>query len=280
MFQDLDSTINQILNDPAMKPGLKELFDANVSFITPDKNLQLTGATVDLFLYEVKENRELRDPTPIVEKNGDSFVRKEPPLRVDCSYIVTTWSDPNATGEAKVIEEHRLLAQSLLWLSRFPTIPEIYRQGSLKNQLYPPPTMVAQMDPNKNAGDFWFALGIPPRPAFYLVVTITMDLGLQVEGPLVTTRSTEFKPDGLEQEEWVQVGGRILSAGQGVGDALVDILDVGLRTRSDSEGRYSFVRVPLGAHNIRVVATGFQPKRQRLTVPGKPEDYDVTLIPL
>jgi len=280
MFQDLDSTINQILNDPAMKPGLKELFDANVSFITPDKNLQLTGATVDLFLYEVKENRELRDPTPIVEKNGDSFIRKEPPLRVDCSYIVTAWSDPNATGDAKVIEEHRLLAQALLWLSRFPTIPADKLQGSLANQLFPPPTMVAQMDPNKNAGDFWFALGIPPRPAFYLVVTITMDLGLQVEGPLVTTRSTEFKPYGLEQENWVQVGGRILSAGQGVGDALVDILDAGLRTRSDSEGHYSFVRVPEGAHNIRVVATGFQPKTQPLTVPGKPEDYDVTLTPL
>src|SRR5262245_13837057 len=282
MFQDLDSTINQILNDPAMKPGLKELFDANVSFITPDKNLQLTGATVDLFLYEVKENRELRDPTPIVEKNGDSFVRKEPPLRVDCSYIVTTWSDPNATGEAKVIEEHRLLAQALLWLSRFPTIPEIYRQGSLKNQLYPPPTMVAQMDPNKNAGDFWFALGIPPRPAFYLVVTIAMDLALTIEGPLVTTRFTNVEAGaGAEEEQWAQVGGRVATAGGvGIADALVDVLGAGLRARSDSDGRYSFVRVPLGAHNIRVVATGFQPKTQPLTVPGKPEDYDVTLIPL
>ena len=42
--------------------------------------------------------------------------------------------------------------------------------------------MVAQMDPNKNAGDFWFALGIPPRPAFYLVATIAMDLDLKSKG--------------------------------------------------------------------------------------------------
>jgi len=146
VFEDLDKTIEKILGD-SDKPELKA---AHVSFITPDKNLPLNKATVDLFLYEVKENRELRDPTPIVEKIGTSFVHREPPLRVDCSYIVTTWSDPNATGEARVTEEHRLLAKALLWLSRFPTIPADKLQGSLANQLYPTPAMVAQTDPNKN----------------------------------------------------------------------------------------------------------------------------------
>jgi hypothetical protein len=276
MFQDLDNTLTQVLNDPAAPP---ELFNAEVSFITPDKNFTLTGATVNLFLYEVKENRELRDPTPIIEKINGSFLRREPPLRVDCCYIVTAWS--NATGEARVVEEHRLLAQALLWLSRFPTIPADKLQGGLANQLYPPPTMVAQMDPNKNAGDFWFALGIAPRPAFYLVVTISMDLDLTVEGPLVTTRSTNIETGlGADEEQWVQIGGRVTAGGVGIADALVDMLDAGLRARSDADGRYSFVRAPLGAHNIRVVATGFQPKTQPLTVPGKPEDYDVTLIPL
>jgi len=278
VFQDLDKTIEKILRDNDAPAELKA---ANVSFITPDKNFQLSGATVDLFLYEVKENRELRDPTPIIEKVGASFVRREPPLRVDCSYIVTTWADPNATGEARVAEEHRLLALALAWLSRFPTIPADKLQGGLAYQLYPPVTMVAQMDPNKNAGDFWFALGIAPRPAFYLVVTISMDLCLQVEGPLVTTRFTEFKPDGLKEEEWVQIGGRVLDGGgRGVADALVDVLDAGLRARSDTDGRYSFVRAPLGTHNIRVVAVGFQPKTQVLIVPGLPEDYEITLTPL
>src|SRR5262245_54087618 len=102
MFQDLDNTLAQVLNDSAAPI---ELFNANVSFITPDKNFTLAGPTVNLFLYEVKENRDLRDPTPIIEKNGDRFVRKEPPLRVDCSYIVTAWS--NAVGDARVVEEHR-----------------------------------------------------------------------------------------------------------------------------------------------------------------------------
>ena|SRR5262245_3519414 len=277
MFHDLDKTIEKILDDNDAPAELKA---AQVSFITPDKNFTLTGATINLFLYEVKENRELRDPTPIIEKINGVFVRKEPPLRVDCSYIVTTWS--NATGDARVVEEHRLLAQALLWLSRFPTIPSDKLQGSLANQLYPPPTMVAQMDPNKNAGDFWFALGVPPRPAFYLVVTIAMDLDLTIEGPLVTTRFTNVETGlGADEEQWAQIGGRVATAGgEGIADALVDMLDAGLRARSDADGRYSFVRVPSGTHSIRVVATGFQPKTQPLTVPGKPEDYDVTLTPL
>lgn len=277
MFEDADKTIEKILDDDGAPAELKA---ADVSFITPDKNFTLAGPTVNLFLYEVKENRELRDPTPIIEKLNGVFIRKEPPLRVDCSYIVTTWS--NAPGDAKVVEEHRLLAQALLWLSRFPTIPPDKLQGSLVDQLYPPPTMVAQMDPNKNAGDFWFALGIPPRPAFYLVVTIAMDLGLTTDGPLVTTRITDIDAGlGAEREQWVQIGGRVATAGGvGVADAVVDMPDAGLRARSDADGRYSFVRAPVGAHNIRVVATGFQPKTQPLTVPGKPEDYDVTLIPL
>jgi hypothetical protein len=86
VFQDLDKTIETILNDDGAPAELKA---AQVSFITPDKNFTLNGATVNLFLYEVKENRDLRDPTPIIEKINGGFVRKEQPLRVDCSYIVT-----------------------------------------------------------------------------------------------------------------------------------------------------------------------------------------------
>lgn len=287
MFQDLDNTLKTMLDDPAMKsppivPPLTELFNADVSFITPDKTFSptLSQPTVNLFLYDVKENRELRDPTPIIEKVGSTFTRRPPPVRMDCSYIVTAWS--NAIGAAQVADEHRLLAQSLLWLSRFSTVPSNYLQGSLVPQLYPPPMWVAQLDPNKNAGEFWDALAIPPRPAFYLTVTVAMELSLVETGPLVTTRTTNAEVGaGTTDEAWVQIGGRILTAGGlGIPGALVDITNAGLQTSSNSDGRYTFPRVPVGTHTVRVVAVGFQPKTQSLTVPGLPEDYNVTLIPL
>ena len=98
MFQDLDNTLAQVLNDPAAPA---ELFNADVSFMyTPDKNFATAQVTVNLFLYEVKENRDLRDPTPIIEKVNGSFIRKEPPLRVDCSYIVTALVERHGRRES------------------------------------------------------------------------------------------------------------------------------------------------------------------------------------
>src|SRR5205814_7370365 len=128
MFQDLDTTLKTLLGDPAVPTTLG---NADVSFETPDRNFTPAQATVNLFLYEVKENRDLRDPTPVIEKVGTAFVRRPPPVRLDCSYIVTAWSpQANATG---VRDHHELLALTLGWLSRFPTLPDTSLQGSLNN---------------------------------------------------------------------------------------------------------------------------------------------------
>ena len=283
MFDDLDATLTQLLHDaPAIE--LPELNAAFVSFVAPDKTFSPALATVDLFLYEVRENRELRDPRPIVERDGDGFRRRLPPLRADCSYIVTTWGT-GPLGEARVAAEHRLLGQALTWLSRFPTIPDRYLQGLLGSpeRIYPPPAMAAQLDPNQHAGDFWVAMGIAPRPAFYLTVTVELELAPgQALGTPVITRFTEFEVDGAFDRPWVQIGGRVVDqAGTGVADAVVDIVDLEVRTRSGDDGRYTFPRVPPDQpHTIRVVARGFQPQTQPLTVPGGSDDYRVTLTPL
>lgn len=281
MFKDLDDTIKQILKDPAVPSSLTVLRTADVSFETPDKNFQAASATVNCFLYEIKENRELRDPTPIIERQGTTFVHKPAPIRVDCSYIVTAWTV--GIGGIKVAQEHQLLAETLAWLSSSATIRAILPnqlQGGLANSPYPPPAMVAQMDPNKNAGDFWYALGVPPRPAFYLTVTISLPPLVQEEGPLVTTRTSHVNGDSL-----VQIGGQVFgllnNVKQPVAGALVDIVDVGLRTYTNAEGRYTFARVPSGTHTARVSATGFQLLAQPMEVPGTfPEDYDLVLTPL
>ena len=285
MFNDLDSTLTQVLND-APVPELQDLRNADVSFETPDRTFTPAQESVNLFLYEVRENRGLRDPRPIVERDHDRhrFVRRQPPLRADCSYIVTSWG-VGVTGPARVAAEHRLLGQALTWLSRFPTIPDRYLQGLLgaPERIYPPPTMVAQLDPNQNAGDFWAALGIAPRPAFYLTVTVELALDpAGVRGDLVTTRRTEFYVEGEADLPWIQIGGRIVDqpTGDGVPEAVVDLVDLDLRTRSGDEGRYSFTRVPPGTHTVRVVATGFQVNTQPLVVPGRPEDYVVALTPI
>src|SRR5947209_7794768 len=197
MFQDLDSTLAAVLRDPAMPAALGDLKNADKSFLTPDKSFApaLTNPTVNLFLYEVNENRQLRENEPILEKVGNTFVQRPPPLRVDCCYLVTTWA-MQPGQPANVAEEHLLLAQALLWLSRFREIPASYLRGSLVNELYPPQAWTAQIDTHKNTAEFWFALGIPPRPAFHLTVTLALELLQQQAGSLVTTTITEYLQTG------------------------------------------------------------------------------------
>jgi hypothetical protein len=193
MLQDLDTTLQQLLDDNAAPA---ELDAAAKSFETPDKNFgqNLPQNTLNLFLFNVAENRELRDPRPIEEKRGTVIVRRPAPLRVNATYMVTAWS--TGTGATKIAEEHQLLAQAIAWLSRFPVIPEIYHQGSIAGQLYPPLLGVAQLDPTKDAGDFWVALGIVPRPVIALTATIAMEIGAGTELPAATSVISEYERMG------------------------------------------------------------------------------------
>lgn len=189
MFQDLDKTIENLLNDSAAPDELRK---ADVSFDTPDKSYKPkpSDSAVNLFLYEVKENRKLRNPGPITEPVGGVSVRRLPPLRVDCSYLVTAW---NSTENDKIKSEHQLLGQAFFWLSRFPVIPASYFSGSMIGQPFPPPTMVAQWDAAKNQGEFWNALGIAPRPYFNLIVTVAMDLEQASQEYVVTNTITSYQ---------------------------------------------------------------------------------------
>ncbi len=126
-------------------------------------------------------------------------------------------------------------------------------------------------------------MGIPPRPAFGLTVTVELSLGGPVAGDLVATRLAAFEAAGMPDAPLDQHRRprRRQPAGDGIEDAVVDILDLDLRTRS---GRRGPLRVPARAagraHGPRRRRAGSTPKTQPLAVPGRPEDYLVELTPL
>jgi hypothetical protein len=280
MFQDLDSTLKVILDDPGAPADLKS---ADVSFLTPEKNFAPGVPTVDLFLYEVKENRLFRDPAPLIEQTGNLYLRRQPPLRVDCTYLVTTWS--NKSGALKVAEEHLLLGLAFVWLSRFGTIPASYLQGSLAGQPFPPPTLVAQLDLKEEVGEFWSALGIPPRPAFALVVTVAMDLGVQVpEGPPVVTEEIDLEQKGLPatRETTFTIAGTVRAANTlaAIAGAQVSIQELGRVVQTDADGHFTFTGLEAGAYTLRTAAGGFATQDKPITVPGPVLNaYDVSLTP-
>jgi uncharacterized protein DUF4255 len=284
MFDLLDKVLTAILDDARMAPALQTLLNADVSFVTPDRHYKPTQETVNLFLYETRENRDLRDPVPIVETRNGLSIRRRPPLRVDCSYMVTAWS--KKTGVDKVAAEHRLLSLAFNWLSRFPTIPERYMrvpnanpvQYVLPGQVFPPPTMVAQLDAAKNVGEFWSALGIPPRPYFNLVVTIAMDLAQEVEGAIVTTIATHYHAaDPAAEEERIIIGGTVRFGGKPVADAWVRLEPAGLTEITDHGGRFVFASVARGTGmTLKARATGrTDVTRPNVDVPSLTGEYDL-----
>jgi hypothetical protein len=280
MFHDLDKTLERLLDDAAVPSQLR---NAGVSFESPDDSFkpQNPDSAINLFLYEVKENRELRDPVPITEISLGTFTRRLPPLRVDCSYLVTAWKD-GVIGATKIQAEHQLLGQAFVWLSRFPTIPEKYRFGTLKNpqQAFPPPAIVAQWDAAKNQGEFWNALGIAPRPYFNLVVTIAMDLNQYVEGAVVTTAITGYRQgnDVVSQEERILIGGMVLNKNkQPVSDAWVRLEQTGETYVTKADGRFIFAGAKRGSgYTLRARARGLgEVSRIDLEVPSLSGEYNL-----
>jgi len=279
MFQDLDSTLKAILDD-AGAPA--QLVAADVSFETPEKGYAPGQPTVNLFLFDVHENRSVRDPVPIKSLNGSSFERRRPPLRVDCSYLVTTWS--NDVGAVKVAEEHQLLGQALMWLSRFPTIPASFLQGGLTSQSYPPPSLVAQLE-GQNVNEFWSALGTSPRPSFTIIVTIAMELNAAIpDGPPVVTKEMRLEQIDLpvSQETWFQIAGIIRESlsSNPIANATVTLVELGRSVQTDGEGRFTFSEISGGNHTLRAAAAGFTTLDTAVTVPGAVLNaYDVNLSP-
>jgi Pvc16 N-terminal domain/Carboxypeptidase regulatory-like domain len=276
MFQDLDSTLDAIVNDPDA-PGL--LKEAEVSFETPDRDYAPAMTTLNLFLHEVSENRDLRDPEPIYLLEHGTYKRRSPPLRIDCCYLVTAWSAKS--GAHRAAEEHQLLGQALAWLSRFGTIPEEYLRGSLVGQPYPPPTLVAQVDGRHAASEFWSALGIAPRVVFRTVVTIALDLDLEtIVGPEVVSREVRVGERRAGLESVFAIGGTVRDAASKalIVAATVRLEPLARGVQTDASGRYRFSALRAGAYTLVASADGFETQNLPVEVPGRrPNAYDVEL---
>jgi hypothetical protein len=173
VIQDLDATLRELLT--ANAPSGSLLASAKVAFDLPDADWQgkLSALTVNLYLYNIVENREMRVNEPLLVRSTDGkrAARLAPPVRIDCAYCITAWS-LSTTGP--VLEEHQLLSDVLLLLLQTPTIPAAVLQGSLTTQIPPYPTIVASSDAMRNHPEFWTALDQKLKPSLNYVVTLAM----------------------------------------------------------------------------------------------------------
>ena len=152
-------------------------------FEAPDDRFAPNLPAVNLFLYDVRENRELRSNERLVERRSDgkAFIQAAP-ARVDCSYLITAWA-------GGVDTEHQLLGAVLAALLRHPTLPADMRYGVLAQQDLPLPTTALQPGLLQSLGEFWQALGGKPKAALHYTVTVSVAVQEPVEAaPPVTEK--------------------------------------------------------------------------------------------
>src|SRR3954451_14788872 len=120
MIRDLSTTLQAILSDPSLAAPFPELSKALIAFDRPDDGFMPTQTTVDLFLFDVRENMELRSNEPKIQRLNGQAVIHQAPMRVACTYLITAWP---VGGTDLALQEQRLLTQTLQVLSTYPRIP-------------------------------------------------------------------------------------------------------------------------------------------------------------
>ncbi|OAB60924.1 hypothetical protein AY599_08825 [Leptolyngbya valderiana BDU 20041] len=192
MLDDLDRTLEELLKR-SLPPALAE--SVSISFATPDDQFPPSSVTLpalDLFLYDVRENRDLRTSERTIDRQSNgTAIASAPPVRVDCSYLVTAWASENSTTQAQ--DEHLLLGEVMKVLLRYSSLPSALLQGSLANSPLPVLTRSLQAGQLQSLAEFWQALGGKPKAALNYTATIAIvpSAGVETE-PVVTDKLLRF----------------------------------------------------------------------------------------
>lgn len=191
MLHELDQTLAALLKREL--PGRDQI---TVSFAAPDDKFSVKLPAVDLFLYDVRENLELRSNDDIIERQGDmTAIRFQPPVRIDASYLITAWPGVGGGQGDSSEDEHKLLSAVMRALLRYPKLPRELLKGSLASQGLPLPVSTLQPGRLQSLGEFWQALGGKPKAALNYTVTLPVDVSEPESIPLVTDKEIRIRLD-------------------------------------------------------------------------------------
>jgi hypothetical protein len=186
MLDDLDATLAKLLRQELPKAVVGQLA---ISFLAPSAEFppsSVTPPALNLFLYDVREDREGRAGDWVLERDdaGKPAGRRAPPVRIECSYLITAW--PSTVSSDPAGDEHRLLGEVIRVLARHPVVPASVLQGALKQQ--PPALPATSLQPGRLASiaELWQAAGGRPKAALTTTITLEVDtIEPQVVGPPV-----------------------------------------------------------------------------------------------
>ncbi|NTU83200.1 MAG: DUF4255 domain-containing protein [Chloroflexales bacterium] len=178
MLNDLDQTLLTLIEG-----DLPDHPKGHTFFEAPDSDFKHEPPALNFFLYDVRENVELRDSDWQLDRRERDVVKRRAPRRLDCSYLITAWA-------ADTLNEHVLLGQVAQALLRRPVIaPDLIQGSTIVKQ--PLPTSLLHQGSLQSIGEFWQAMRTRPRVALNYTVTIAVEVFEPVEVPIATGR--EFR---------------------------------------------------------------------------------------
>jgi hypothetical protein len=263
---DLDEALRALLKRELDRRGFEGV---DISFDAPSREWagKLTGPTVSLFLYDLREAREQADISGGESRGNGRAVITSPALRLEATYAITAWSKA-------VEDEHRLLSQLLAILHSYRAIPPDLIEGRLADA-GTIETLVGR--PVEEKADFWTAVGGQYKPSIDFAARLSIASGaVYVRGPEVRTQTIQTRQLDAPKATMVELyrfGGTVTDAtGSGVSDAWVTIPESGVWTSSDAGGRFVFDRVRPGVHRLVVRTREGGELAATVSVPGERAD--------
>jgi hypothetical protein len=180
VIHEVDSALRALIERDAGILDVELVFDAP----TRDWAGRRTGPTIDIYLYDIREDLRRRERGVLNEYNEDQtriIGRHLPPRHFKLSYLVTAWTQ-------RPEDEHRLLSALLATFLRFEALPAELLDGPLAELQLPVPLTVGLPPPeDRGFADVWSALGGELKPSIDVVVSAPINTGQRFAvGPPVT----------------------------------------------------------------------------------------------
>jgi hypothetical protein len=281
MIDALDEALRQFL----VQELPIENNEVDIAFDQPDRewSARLSRPTLNLFLYDLRENKKLRSTQPVweaVREPNGAITQKRRPIRMDMRYLVTAWTtDPE--------DEHHLLTRATLALFRYPHLPPAVLPEALLAQPMPIPLEVAQPENLPNTSDVWSALENTLRAGIVLQVTLALDPDVRLPaGPPVRARELRFGPvertalsrrlaEAAGMDVAWTIGGRLRSKDGPLEEAEIRLVERDQPVAVEPDGRFVIGNLRGGEYTLRLSARGRPARQHRISVPAP--DYDLEL---
>lgn len=278
--------------DEALKNLLMQEIDiqgneVDINFEQPkrDWSARLSKPTINLFLFDVRENLRLRGAeqyTTIRRADGTSEVRRNL-VRMDLRYLMTAW-----VKEAE--DEHLLLSSALISMLRFPFLPQDLLPDSFKEQPAPISIEVATFPPENGPIDkfteIWGVLDNEMRPGVQVTVTVAVDPYRPMVFKQVRTREvryvqqSEIAPDtsngnqAVSKTYWT-LGGTIQSTKHALSTISAVLVEKQLKVELDEDGRFTLPSLNEGEYHLDILVNNKVLKRQPILVPS--DEYEIVV---